>query len=193
MRILAIDTAARRRFVSVIAGSDGELVSADVRTEAAVDAALPAALAHLLEGTVAAIVVVVGPGSYTGLRSGMAAALGVAHARDLPLFGTGSLDVVAAGAAAAGATRGWAAVDAGREALYVARFSSSPERLETQAPRRVPVAAFEPGEVAVFSPDRLALPDVRAIDASIALARAVPAAMARGEVSRADLRAVYVE
>ena len=51
-----------------------------------------------------AVVVVTGPGTYTGVRAGMAAALGIAHARGLPLHGIGSLEVVASAATPEAAT-----------------------------------------------------------------------------------------
>ena len=85
MSVLAIDTSSRQRTVVVIATPDGTLRRSDVRSGVPVGAAVPESIAALLEPEVTAVVVVAGPGSYTGLRAGMAAALGIAHARDLPL------------------------------------------------------------------------------------------------------------
>ena len=63
--------------------------------DAPVAASLPRLLGRMLAAVDTAVVVVTGPGTYTGVRAGMAAALGVAHARNLPLHGVGSLEVVA--------------------------------------------------------------------------------------------------
>jgi tRNA threonylcarbamoyladenosine biosynthesis protein TsaB len=66
----------------------------------------------------AAIAVAIGPGSYTGLRVGLALAKGIALSQKLPLVGVGTLDIVAAAVprhdtdllvvAQAGRTRLWA-------------------------------------------------------------------------------------
>ena len=53
------------------------------------------ALAELGVSGLEAVVVVTGPGSYTGLRAGMAAGLGLAHALGIPLHGVSSLEVAA--------------------------------------------------------------------------------------------------
>ena len=72
-----------------------------------------------------AVAVAVGPGSYTGLRVGLALAKGIALAHKLPLIGVPTLDIVAAGVprhetdllvvAQAGRTRLWACL------LYTSR------------------------------------------------------------------------
>ena len=77
--------------------STGEPIDAEVIRGAPVSASLPRLLGRMLGAVDTAVVVVTGPGTYTGVRAGMAAALGVAHARGLPLHGVGSLEVVACG------------------------------------------------------------------------------------------------
>ena len=69
-------------------------------------------------GDLSAIAVAIGPGSYTGLRVGLALAKGIALAQKLPLVGVPTLDIVAAAVcrletdlvvvAQAGRTRLWA-------------------------------------------------------------------------------------
>jgi tRNA threonylcarbamoyladenosine biosynthesis protein TsaB len=55
------------------------------------------AQANLTPSDLTAYAVTIGPGSYTGLRIGVAAAKGMAAAADAPLVGVNTLDVAAAG------------------------------------------------------------------------------------------------
>ena len=125
MTVLAIDTASRRRVVCVLAEPGGLLVRAIAEEDVDVDRSLPPAIQSLLSDAVSEIAVVVGPGSYTGIRTGMAAALGIAHARGLPLFGVTSLVPVCLAAREVGAQQGWALADAGRGAVYAMRFDGA--------------------------------------------------------------------
>jgi tRNA threonylcarbamoyl adenosine modification protein YeaZ len=78
-------------------------------------------LDELLAGRRADVILVgVGPGSFTGIRVGIAAAQGLAIAWDCELKGLSSLALLAAGAEAAGDVA--AAVDGGHGELFVQEF-----------------------------------------------------------------------
>ena len=95
MTVLAIDTASRHRLVVLRAGLAGELVAARTASGGAALPWLDRCLVELGLSDLGAVVVVTGPGSYTGLRSGIAIGLGVAHTLGLPLHGVSSLEVAA--------------------------------------------------------------------------------------------------
>jgi tRNA threonylcarbamoyladenosine biosynthesis protein TsaB len=69
------------------------------------------------------ILVGVGPGSFTGIRVGIAAAQGLAIAWDCELFGMSSLALLAAGAHEDGEVA--AAIDGGHGELFVQQFDPS--------------------------------------------------------------------
>lgn len=194
MSVLAIDTASRRRGLCVLAEADGRVLGARALTGRDLDRELPAALAALLDGGVTAVACVLGPGSYTGLRVGIGAALGVAHARGLPLHGMGALDVVAL-AAPSGGSDVEAVADAGRGALYVARFGRSERGAlrPVDAPRRVGAAEWTPaaGVVAVSFDGVAGTLDVSESDVD-ALAAAAAQARRRPPLPRAGLEPVYL-
>ena len=190
MRILAIDTADRDRItcVRLDAGSQtGRSLAGG-----AVDETLVPLLAELGLDGLDAVVVVIGPGSYTGVRGGMAAGLGVADAIGLPLHGVGALEVVAHGAA--GAERVGAVAGAGRGGLYVAVYSRRGDSLiEVEAPQRVEAAGWRPepglGWVTLGPlPDGVAA-EVAVADPVAALAAAARDAVRRPPLDRTRLRA----
>jgi tRNA threonylcarbamoyladenosine biosynthesis protein TsaB len=99
--LLAIDTATR---IMSLALHDGHNLLAEETWHTANNhtAELAPAIHGLLErsewsmGDLKALAVAAGPGSFTGLRIGIALAKGIASARKLPLIGVSTLDIVAA-------------------------------------------------------------------------------------------------
>ncbi len=194
MSILAIDASARRRLVVVLASPGGELLGARTDAAAPTVPALAEALRALLRhGEVAAVAVVTGPGSYTGVRAGMAAGLGVAHAGGLPLHGVGSLEVVAL-SAPAGCDDLLAVADAGRGGIYAGRFSRAGEGMSRIGDAQRLDASRLPGPPPPrVSLDRLDLPGLEAPgDGAAALALAAALAVRRPPLDLARLSATYL-
>ena len=103
--LLNIDTAIDTAFVSI--AKDGEILyEAENRDQKDHGAFLQNAIASLLKQTgilvtdLDAVAVVCGPGSYTGLRVGMASAKGICYAINKPLITVGALEILASQAIA---------------------------------------------------------------------------------------------
>jgi tRNA threonylcarbamoyladenosine biosynthesis protein TsaB len=69
------------------------------------------------------VVAVIGPGSFTGLRVGLAFALGLGAALDVPVFGATTLEALAAGDAAPEPGPTLAVIDARRGEVYAQAFA----------------------------------------------------------------------
>ncbi len=80
------------------------------------------AAAGLAFGGLGRIGATTGPGSFTGLRVGLAFAKGLALALDIPCIGVGALEALAASHSGEGLTA--AAVDAGRGQIYLQLFDA---------------------------------------------------------------------
>jgi tRNA threonylcarbamoyladenosine biosynthesis protein TsaB len=127
MLLLALDTAGPNCAVAVArAGVDGPDILARAserlgrghaeRLKPMVDAALAAAKAGYAD--LDRIAVTTGPGSFTGVRVGIAFARGLALALDIPAIGVGSLDALARPLARAGEGTVAAVLDAKRGEVY---------------------------------------------------------------------------
>jgi tRNA threonylcarbamoyladenosine biosynthesis protein TsaB len=110
---LAFDTATSAATTALVRDGEvlGEAVSRAVRVLEDADELLRAGGVERSELT--GIVVGTGPGSFTGMRLGLAAARGLALALDLPVAGVSTLEALAAGAPGAVPV-----VDAGRREVF---------------------------------------------------------------------------
>lgn len=113
MLTLAFDTATSAATTALVRDGDvlGEAVSRAVRVLEDADELLHAAGVERAELT--CVVVGTGPGSFTGMRLGLAAARGLALALDVPVAGVSTLDALVAGAPGAVPV-----VDAGRREVF---------------------------------------------------------------------------
>jgi tRNA threonylcarbamoyladenosine biosynthesis protein TsaB len=155
MRLLAIDTALEACSVGVISadGASPILVSEVIgkghaeRLMPMIEAAMAAA--GLAFADLDRIAVTVGPGSFTGVRIGIAAARGLALVTGCALVGIGTLAVLAESARAiAGAQPVLAALDARRNEIYGQLFASDGTAItEPQADTAVMFASLVPADM----------------------------------------------
>ncbi len=133
MRILALDTSTRSCSVALLEGEE-VVVETAVGVARTHSAHLPAMVEQALRlagwtfGRLEGIVVGVGPGSFTGLRIGIATAKGIAYAAGLPCVGVGTLEALAASLLPREETL-CALIDARRGELYAAVYRAQGERL----------------------------------------------------------------
>lgn len=128
MKILAFDTAGNG--CSVCLWDDGQVLAEDTMTMAHGQAerlipmiATVQERAGIAWDVIDRLAVTVGPGSFTGLRVGLAAAQGLTLAVGVPVIGITTLEVYAARAQAEGVSGAvLVAVDARRDDLYLQAF-----------------------------------------------------------------------
>lgn len=190
--LLAIDTAFAALSVALLDGDDivaehHEIVG---RGHAETLMTAVAAVVGRRGPDVTAIVVDTGPGSFTGLRVGIAAARALGLAWDVPVTGVGSLALVAAAAFAADPELVAVAVaaDAGRGQVYFQQFerlgctASGPAEARPPASLVLPAGTSVAGSGAALLPGPLArlkfeLPraaDIRLLPPAMRAGAAVP-------------------
>lgn len=141
MRILGLETTSPHCSVALI---EGERVVAFVQTLPpsaraentleTIDRALKDASWE--RSSLARIAVGIGPGSFTGVRVGIAIAEGISTGLGIPLIGIGSLKAMAAAAPASDPRLRCPVLDARRNELFVAAYTASGE--EKLAPQLLP-------------------------------------------------------
>jgi tRNA threonylcarbamoyl adenosine modification protein YeaZ len=189
--VVAIDTASRTS-AWVLRAEAGAVVDHRTVPGGELDRLLPGALCGVLTDDVEAVVVLMGPGSYSGVRAGMAAALGIAQARHLPLHGIGNLVAIAVAAGSAG-QRFSAVSDAGRGGVYIADFERAGAAMkQVSAAMRVNADAVDHARhLYATSPITGLASDV--LDPVVVLAAAVPRALAEPPLEAAGLSAIHAE
>jgi len=157
--VLGIETATSRGSVALCGGGEllGELMLANPRSHS--ERLLPAielllGSASMSAADLAAVAVSAGPGSFTGLRIGVAAAKGLAFSLEIPLYGIPSLQVLAANASPVVASV-CAVIDARRGEVFSllnreeAKISA-PDDLAASLPGRTLVLGEVPADLAVL-------------------------------------------
>jgi tRNA threonylcarbamoyl adenosine modification protein YeaZ len=137
--LIAFDTATPAVTVALHDGTHvlAETTTVDARRHgellaSSIDAVLAEAGAGRLDLT--AVAAGTGPGPYTGLRVGLVTARVLGSALGIPVYGVGTLDVIAADAAAAAGGREFiVATDARRREVYWARYDAAGSRLDGPA------------------------------------------------------------
>jgi len=129
MKLLAVDTSTRAASIAVL---DDNRVLAEVRDESGdhsdrliglIDDMLRQS--GLALGDLDAMAIGAGPGSFTGLRIGMATVKGLAFASDKPLWAVSSLAAIAARVDGQGATHIAVVADARRKEVFVGVFDAA--------------------------------------------------------------------
>ena len=155
-RWLVLDTAAAEAVVGVVDLEAGVIISElSLRQTQRHAERLPEAVAEVLQGTerVAGVGVGTGPGSFIGVRTGIAYAKGLCRAWGVPLFGLPSLWSLASSVALPAGTTFVAALDAKRGERFAQLFHNGEHGLDPSGeptalpPERVAELGFHGGVV----------------------------------------------
>lgn len=147
--------------------------------------------AGLAWGDLAALAVSHGPGSFSGIRTGLAAARGLALAAGLPVFAVGTLEALAHGVAAPLEGRLGVVLDARRGQLFCQRFAPDLAPLgpaEALDPEAAAQALADCRHLAGPGVDRLPQVAAQRLEARLnaaAVARAARRRQSRGEAPMA--------
>ncbi|MGH9318172.1 MAG: tRNA (adenosine(37)-N6)-threonylcarbamoyltransferase complex dimerization subunit type 1 TsaB [Thermoanaerobaculia bacterium] len=191
MNVLALDTASPDPAVALLVGGKTfvERLPSDQQASVVLLSALGRCrcAAGISIEEFARIAVCAGPGSFTGLRVGLATAWGLARALGLPLETVSTLEAIAETARAPGLGRVTAALDAGRGEVVMESFSLEGPRARSlspsvRLPREQGITRCRVEEVVSLPADLLS-PVGRILDHPIAQALALAVARAPGQAA----------
>lgn len=137
MRILAFETSAKAASVALLA--DGKLLGESYQNSGVTHSQTLLVMARNLLNDCGvepdAVAAAAGPGSFTGVRIGVAAAKGYAWGKELPCYGVSTLEAMAC---SFGAWQGWVCpcMDARRSQVYNALFYVNRGELERRTEDR---------------------------------------------------------
>lgn len=138
--ILALDTSTPACTAALFAADGSLFARADQVIGRGHAEYLAPMIADMLGGHVpASILVGIGPGSFTGLRIGIACAHGLAIGWDIPIHGMSSLALIAAGAPGDGPVA--VAVTGGHGEIFVAEFTRPGPKPRGEVANLTPAAA----------------------------------------------------
>ena len=128
MRILGIETTTRRGSIALVENNEVVLSAEYEELHAHAERMLPLlnglmAQAGWARTSVDRVGVGVGPGSFTGLRVGIALGQGIAIGIDVPILGVVSLQAMAFAVPSSRKGTRWALLDARRDEIFVAAYA----------------------------------------------------------------------
>jgi tRNA threonylcarbamoyladenosine biosynthesis protein TsaB len=188
MLLISIDTSGRKGSVALCRGDAGrfetlQLVDLDGGTYSALLMPTIADLLqhnHFAKNDLDGFVVVSGPGSFTGLRVGLATVKGLCEALGKPLATVSALEAIAVTHGSGGVT---VLLDAGRGEVYVGEYEVSAGSTRLEREFMMKLAEFAP-DAKVLTPDKGVADVLEAAGVKVALVTPVHA----DEIGRIGLR-----
>jgi tRNA threonylcarbamoyladenosine biosynthesis protein TsaB len=173
MLLLVVDTSGKQGSIALARGHENrscEIIESGALAGGMFSAQLVPQVASMLskhgfaKQELGAFVAVSGPGSFTGLRVGLAAIKGLAEVLERPIAAVSLLEVVAASASATGNVS--AVLDAGREEIYVGEYDVSekdPMMISENLMRREAFMQSGYSDIsAIVTPDKIVADALRA-------------------------------